>query len=927
MGNLEWTNRNPLVYYPWKPVEVTSSMHHEIIVEQWDILKSWYTSEPKEFVYYFGHFHAWQWQNWWKTLQTTDNKTVSLLDLYPDTRQLSEDITSDEWEELRQCYVLSLFNPAQPHFRPVDCSKKILHSLFCEKIVPNQNFETNVTAMNVEEKNNYGQVKCGNGEYISTLYICDGHRDCRDGSDERNCSCFVHGKIIRDNIFCSQTCSKAKNCVCAVLFTHLKSGGCHSYSTHRNYKEVKPKYTSNGKKVMKMCKNATIKIHPSLVDDLIFDCPFHDDEMELQNIHSEKAFSCHQNSMKECYPGHRQCYTQEEECVYNLTREQQTLMYCRNGEHLQDCEKYNCTAMLKCANSYCIPFRYVCDGRWDCWHGDDEKMCKNYSCVQMFKCRYHSTCIHIENVCDERTDCPLEDDEKICEKMECVKQCTCLNYGITCKDQNFIGAGKFLLKMMYFVFISISESKVPNDRINVLSYAERLLLNHNNLTQPLRCDSAGPDINIKVLEMSFNKIFCLKNNHFTCLPNLNHLVLKHNKISEIVEHTFKSLSKLVTLDLQQNEITSLGKCSFCGTKDLNFINLLQNNIFYVGSKLFSGIIVKSILTDRFHICCMYLDINFMCTAKPIWPSSCEALLSNLGLKVVSWVVGFVVTVFNIISGSSVVNKWVKSKELKHYDRQVLLINACDLTVGLYLLTVAIKDAVAGGKYVESDLKWRSGVICKAIAFLSLWSVVVEALLMMTLGITRYRIVKDPFEKPMSKGGNIFIMAFLPLIFASLIVVVILLRHIVEGYSHLSSPLCILLGKTDQSIVQFVVTLTVAVYLLSVLSVTLVFYCKLICHKSPSDAVLNEPKKQERQRGITRNVILAGVTNILCWIPSSVFYLVSVSLETFPVALLYWMALVVVPINAMMNPIVLRLSDIKSKLKEIKDKLKKQSENQ
>lgn len=107
---------------------------------------------------------------------------------------------------------------------------------------------------------------------------------------------------------------------------------------------------------------------------------------------------------------------------------------------------------------------------------------------------------------------------------------------------------------------------------------------------------------------------------------------------------------------------------------------------------------------------------------------------------------------------------------------ILLINVCDLTIGFYLLTIATKDAVAGDRYVESDSIWRSGFNCKIVAFVSLWSVIVETLFMMTVSITRYMVVKDPFGKPMGKRSNILILGILPILLGSLIVVTLTLRQ-------------------------------------------------------------------------------------------------------------------------------------------------------
>ena len=67
-------------------------------------------------------------------------------------------------------------------------------------------------------------------------------------------------------------------------------------------------------------------------------------------------------------------------------------MPCRNGGHLENCEKFECNVMFKCPNYYCVPWTYVCDGKWDCPYAEDEfnievcigkSMCEKFSNVGM----------------------------------------------------------------------------------------------------------------------------------------------------------------------------------------------------------------------------------------------------------------------------------------------------------------------------------------------------------------------------------------------------------------------------------------------------------------------------------------------------------------------------------------------------------------
>ena len=210
---------------------------------------------------------------------------------------------------------------------------------------------------------------------------------------------------------------------------------------------------------------------------------------------------------------------------------------------------------------------------------------------------------------------------------------------------------------------------------------------------------------MKVLDLGFNHITMLEIKYFSCLPELNLIVMKHNLISQITESTFKTLPKLMSLDLSENKLNSLQKLTFTGLQNLILLNLLKNDINHVNSRLFSGTEVKLIMTDDFHVCCMITDPKANCTTKPLWPLSCKSLLSNMELKVVCWCIGILVISLNVVSIYKILTTWYKSSEIKEYDRCIILINFCDLLVGLCLITIAVKDIASAKSYVEPDILW------------------------------------------------------------------------------------------------------------------------------------------------------------------------------------------------------------------------------
>ncbi len=88
--------------------------------------------------------------------------------------------------------------------------------------------------------------------------------------------------------------------------------------------------------------------------------------------------------------------------------------------------------MFNSLDAYCVPYRRVCDGNYDCIYGEDEMLCNKYSCAGMFHCKNTFNCIHVVEVCDGNWNCPLMDDELFCDHLPCPPGCTCLGLAVMC---------------------------------------------------------------------------------------------------------------------------------------------------------------------------------------------------------------------------------------------------------------------------------------------------------------------------------------------------------------------------------------------------------------------------------------------------------------------------------------------------------------
>ena len=167
--------------------------------------------------------------------------------------------------------------------------------------------------------------------------------------------------------------------------------------------------------------------------------------------------------------------------------------------------------MFKCYDNYCIPWSYVCDGKWDCPKGEDElyiSVCtRGLDCVNMYHCRKTKhICLHLGNICDGHTDCPFCNDELLCELkiIECPSFCVCLLYAIDCRPS---ADGK-VEEIYPFHYLSVQFSNLKlnfmSALIQKLKYAIIRKLSRNEIGDV--CDAFSKVIDWKciLLDLSFN---------------------------------------------------------------------------------------------------------------------------------------------------------------------------------------------------------------------------------------------------------------------------------------------------------------------------------------------------------------------------------------------------------------------------------------
>ncbi|KAH9488652.1 Basement membrane-specific heparan sulfate proteoglycan core protein, partial [Bulinus truncatus] len=231
------------------------------------------------------------------------------------------------------------------------------------------------------------QFQCRSGGCIDERRRCDNHPDCSDRSDETGCT---------NKTSCDQSSFTCGNGRCLDFYNVCDGNN----DCGDNTDEVNCPDCPAGKF---KCANSEC-IDSFLKCDGSDDCGDNSDEEECPGCRSNQ-FQCSNGA----------CVSASAKC--NRVRE------CADGSDELDCD---CTKTeFRCANGQCIPLEDMCNKRPDCFDRSDESDCPIVCSDDEFKCA-NTECIDKRLVCDGSNDCGDNSDEQDCRG--------CLRNQFQCKD-------------------------------------------------------------------------------------------------------------------------------------------------------------------------------------------------------------------------------------------------------------------------------------------------------------------------------------------------------------------------------------------------------------------------------------------------------------------------------------------------------------
>ena len=740
----------------------------------------------------------------------------------------------------------------------------------------------------ISDKQNH-LYKCSGGPHIAQVFVCDEEIDCpgKKETDEANCRCVQSFVQTEPDLWMCKTLKFPSEAQCSLLYNQTKENICLPYG-HKATRDEKLWMQSNGhEKYSNKSKTMAMAVrHKGMFD-------FTDDR------------HCKERDKLPCLDEHSTCFKFGDICVYRLD-EGGHLAPCVHATHLEYCVSFDCNLMYKCPKFYCIPWEYVCNGRWDCPGGFDEKESSKCGitdrCNNMFKCKRSFACLHLGNVCDNTQNCPFGDDEILChlQSFHCPAGCDCLALAILCVKKSLELA--CFSHVMPFTSVSVlmaSDFWQSNSQLlGMLSWVSHLTLVGTNIAHI--CNTTSSWAELVLLQLEYNKI---KQLTLHCFSNNKYLIsigLGNNRIQNVASRAFVHLPNLRIIKLDNNRLTSLPSEMCYGIWHIDTISLLGNSVEHLDRITFSQLDIKVFVADQFLVCCAVPKATHCKTSKKAWYFSCYNLLPTVALRYIFISASLLLIILNVGSLSIHLAYF---KESKSFSVIIIAISSTDIFCTLFVTVLTLADLHYSNSFYANELTWRSSIPCFAVFSLVLCFTLCSPVLLLILSLGRIMVVMKPFDTKFKKAkftSSCVVCTSVPICIVSIAAAIVI--KAMSG--KLPFSLCLpFVDPSDSPQVIFKIAIWAVIFLQLFASLSIIFlYFTLFSLYSESQAKLQKDGKRS-DMSLAVQLVAASLSNIICWFPTSGIFIASQFPENYSLNMVIWTVIAGMPINSIINPII------------------------
>lgn len=301
------------------------------------------------------------------------------------------------------------------------------------------------------------------------------------------------------------------------------------------------------------------------------------------------------------------------------------------------------------------------------------------------------------------------------------------------------------------LILKIIETKIENVLNNFLIPNVGFLNLTKNLIKKLEVVNRKSKI-LQILDISYNPLENL--NYIENFEYLNYLDASYTKIKNLGKNLIKNLLKLNILILKGCIFNEINDDIF-KLNEPKKIDLRNSILPYKKIKNFIKNIKKIEIfkSDYFSLCC-YFNKNIK-SIKKCYPSfsifkTCNDLISSNILKGIIWIFGFLCIIQNLL----IIFLNIKKSNLKT-SAFSLSLSFSDLAIGIYLISISIKNLIFQGEFFNYEEIWIQSKFCYFLGFLMNFSILNSSISIFFMSLQKYLVIKFPLKQTIFSLNKIF----------------------------------------------------------------------------------------------------------------------------------------------------------------------------
>ena len=114
---------------------------------------------------------------------------------------------------------------------------------------------------------------------------------------------------------------------------------------------------------------------------------------------------------------------------------------------------------------------------------------------------------------------------------------------------------------------------------------------------------------------------------------------------------------------------------------------------------------------------------------------------------------------------------------------------------------------------------------------------------------------------------------------------------------------------DSWLISAIISVVAAVQIFTIFAVSTMYFLMLTLIKK-SGNIIGSNTNSHSTVVVLRQIIILLLLKVVCWIPSSTIYITVLVMDKYHPLIIYWTTILIVPINAIVIPVVLSFTALK-----------------